>query len=85
MEVIVKKYEFYLAPGYCKKKGIEVLEQEGACIKFLIKNQDDEMTKERLRNAFCSYISFVRKQKDCSSSFLQVPKVDFIGLVKKHY
>lgn len=85
MEDYVEKYEFRLAAGYCRKKGIAVLEQNGASIKFLIKNQDDEVTKQKLRSAFCSYIKFVRRQKDCDKTFQQVPKVDFIGINGNFY
>lgn len=78
----MKKYEFRLTPGYCRKKGIAVLEQNGASIKFLIRNLDDEMTKQTLRKAFCSYLNYVRKQKDCETAYRKLPKVDFIGSYK---
>ena len=73
------KYKFKLTAGYCLRNGIAVLEQNGASIKFLIRNLDDELLKEKVRNAFCSYIRFVNLQRDCSRDFKRVPKVEFIG------
>lgn len=73
------KYTFKLTAGYCLKNGIAVMEQKGASIKFLIRNTDDEVLKQKLRNAFCDYIRFVTLQKDCSRDFKHVPKVEFIG------
>lgn len=75
----MKKYEFTLNKGYCYKKGIAVLKQNGSFITFLISNLDDEVTKQKVRNAFCSYLSFVRKQKDCENEFKKVARVEFVG------
>ena len=81
------KYEFKLTPGYSLKHGIAVIEQKGATIKFLIQDLDNEVLKEKMRNAFCNYIRFVKLQRDCTRDFEHVPHVEFIEgnreLVKK--
>lgn len=79
----MKKYEFRLAPAYCLSNGIAVLEQDGASIKFLLKNLDDEILKTKLRSAFCAYIDFVKSQDDCSLNFRKIPHVEFIGSNRK--
>lgn len=73
------KYEFRLAAGYCKRNGIVVMEQKGASIKFMIQNLDDEILKDKVKNAFCNYIKFVNLQKDCSRDFKHIPRIEFIG------
>lgn len=79
----MKKYEFRLAPGYCLSNGIAVLEQDGASIKFLLKNLDDENLKKKLRTAFCAYLDFVKSQEDCTMNFRKIPHVEFIGSNRK--
>lgn len=75
----MQKYEFKLAPAYCRKNGIAILEQNGASIKFLVQNMDDELLKRKLRSAFCEYLRYVKNQDDCTVNFLKIPHVEFIG------
>lgn len=77
------KYEFRLAPGYCLENGISVWKQNGSYISFLIGNIDNELMKNKLRNAFCTYLGFVRKQDDCGSNYMGTPKIEFIGASKR--
>lgn len=75
----MRKYEFKLASAYCISHGIAVLEQDGASIKFLLRNIDDEVMKKKLRTAFCAYLDFVKNQDDCTMNFKKIPHVEFIG------
>ena len=72
------RFEFNLTPAYCLFNGVAVLEQEGACISFLIENPDNEILKERLKRAFENHLGLIRKMTECPEVFRRIPVVDFV-------
>ena len=71
------KYDFCLTPAYCIYNGVAVLEQEGACIRFLITDVGNEVLRGRLSRAFERYVDGVRKIAECPASFRNLIKIDF--------
>ncbi len=72
-----KKYDFCLTPAYCLYNGVAVLEQEGACIKFLLTDVGNEVLRGRLSRAFERYVAGVRKIADCPEVFRNLIKINF--------
>ena len=73
------RYEFVLTPAYCLFNGVAVLMQSGACISFLIENEQNEILKERLKRAFEKHLCMIQKLKDCPEIYRRLPAVEFIG------
>ena len=72
------KYLFRLAPAYCLYNGVAVIEQNGAFIKFMIENPKDKILKGRLTRAFCNYLNYVLRQKDCEEKYRRIPDLQFV-------
>lgn len=70
-------YEFKLTPAFCLYNGAAVLEQNGASVKVLIDNDNDEI-KGRLERAFSNHVSYVLKRNDCPSEYKSFPKIEFV-------
>ncbi|MCQ2575096.1 MAG: Flp pilus assembly complex ATPase component TadA [Treponema sp.] len=75
----MNNFNFILTPAYCLYNGVAVVEQKGASITFIIENEDDEVVKQRIRRAFCNYLRFTSRQKDCPEEYKSIPKINFIG------
>ena len=73
------RFEFRLTPAYCLYNGAAVLEQDGACIRFLIENEEDSLLKERLTRAFQTHLERILKMKECPESFRRLPSIEFIA------
>ena len=69
---------FSLTPAYCLFNGVAVLEQEGACISFLIENMQNEILKERLKRAFENHLQMIRKVNGCPEVYRRIPAVEFM-------
>ena len=74
---MIDNFEFKLTPAYCLYNGAAVLEQDGANIKFLLENPDDELLKQRLKNAFTNHIEQLIKNEDCPEEFRRRVKILF--------
>ena len=73
------KYSFNLTPAYCLYNGVAVLEQNGACIRFLVENKNDAVLCGRLSRAFENHVETVRHIKDCPEPFRRLVKIEFEG------
>ena len=71
------RFEFVLTPAYCLFNGVAVLGQEGACISFLIENDQNEMLKARLKRAFENHLCMIQKIKECPEIYRRIPSVEF--------
>ena len=76
--VFGNRFSFNLTPAYCLYNGVAVLEQNGACISFLIENEQNEILKARLKRAFENHLGMIRKLNDCPEIFRRIPAVDFV-------
>lgn len=72
-----RDYDFKLTPAYCLYNGVAVLDQDGACIKFLIENSKDEMLRGRLSRAFNNHVANIRQLKNCPEQYQRLIKIDF--------
>ncbi len=79
---------FNLIPAYCLYNGVVVLEQQGAYIKFLMEETEDNCLKERLKKAFLNYINEIKKRDNCPESFKDEVRIDFVkgerSLIRKY-
>ncbi len=73
----MKDYKFKLTPAYCLYNGVAVIEQNGTQIRFLIENDNDQILKQRLKNAFDAFLESAVKQKDCPEIYRRLPVVEF--------
>ncbi len=73
------RFKFILTPAYCLFNGVAVLEQSGACISFLIENDQNEILKARLKRAFENHLEMIRKLNDCPEIYRRIPAVEFIA------
>lgn len=73
------RFKFILTPAYCLFNGVAVLEQSGACISFLIENNQNEILKARLKRAFENHLGMIRKLNDCPEIYRRIPAVEFIA------
>lgn len=71
------RYEFNLTPAYCLYNGAAVLEQDGARIRFLVADENDEVLKGRLSRAFERHVQSIRKIKNSPESFRTIIKIEF--------
>lgn len=68
---------FKLTPAYCLYNGVAVYFQKGSAITFLMENPNNEILKERLKNAFNNHLYLARKQKSCPEEYRRLSKIDF--------
>lgn len=68
---------FKLTPAYCLYNGVAVFFQKGSAITFLMENPNNEILKERLKNAFNNHLYLVRKQESCPEEYRRLTKIDF--------
>lgn len=68
---------FKLTPAYCLYNGVAVFSQKGSTITFLMENPNNEILKERLKNAFNNHLYLVRKQESCPEEYRRLTKIDF--------
>ena len=73
------RFNFILTPAYCLFNGVAVLEQSGACITFLIENEQNEILKARLKRAFENHLGMIRKLNDCPEIYRRLPAVEFMA------
>ena len=78
----MRKYRFKLTPSYCFYKGIVIAKQKGSKIKFFVL-EEKEKQKELMKNSFCGFVDYVRKQNDCPNEFFTNPESSFELLDKQ--
>ena len=74
---MMEKYTFKLTPAYCLYNGVAVIEQQGTKIRFLIEDIENQVLRERLKNAFLQFLDYCTGQKDCPEIFRRLPQIDF--------
>lgn len=73
----MNNFMFKLTPAYCLYNGVAVFFQKGSAITFLMENPNNEILKERLKNAFNNHLYLVRKQESCPEEYRRLTKIDF--------
>lgn len=73
----MNNFMFKLTPAYCLYNGVAVFSQKGSTITFLMENPNNEILKERLKNAFNNHLYLVRKQESCPEEYRRLTKIDF--------
>lgn len=73
----MNNFMFKLTPAYCLYNGVAVYFQKGSAITFLMENPNNEILKERLKNAFNNHLYLARKQKSCPEEYRRLSKIDF--------
>lgn len=73
----MNNFMFKLTPAYCLYNGVAVFFQKGSTITFLMENPNNEILKERLKNAFNNHLYLVRKQESCPEEYRRLTKIDF--------
>ena len=73
----METYNFRLTPAYCLYNGVAVEKQNGAWIKFLIENPENDILKGRLERAFANYLEFVMRQADCPEIYKRIKHVEY--------
>ena len=73
----MQKYEFKLLPAYSQYSKIQIIEQNGSKITFLIPYYEKRQLKQKLKNAFSDYLNYVRNQTDCPETFKKQASIHF--------
>ena len=73
-----QNYDFKLTPAYCLYNGVGVLSQNGAAIKFLLEETENQTLKDRISRAFSNYLQLINRYEDCPEKYKITPHVEFI-------